>query len=121
SIICATRSRCAAFIPKQFAFITIFLRVPIESSAPTEPIEVSFAMRSSERRTRGGGGGDRTLGNFRFWREADCLAVVSAQQAGLFGGPLYTIYKALSAVELAECMTQRGFKAVPVFWIATED
>ena len=53
--------------------------------------------------------------------EPDCLAVVSGQQAGLFTGPLYTIYKALSAVKLAECLTQRGVKAVPVFWIATED
>src|SRR5205823_1154863 len=47
--------------------------------------------------------------------------VVSGQQAGLFGGPLYTIYKALSAVKLADCLTQRGVKAVPVFWIASED
>ena len=47
--------------------------------------------------------------------------MVSGQQAGLFAGPLYTIYKALSAVKLAACMTQRGIKAVPVFWIATED
>ena len=70
---------------------------------------------------RGWGGAEKTLANIRLLREADCLAVVSGQQAGLFGGPLYTIYKALSAVKLADCMTQRGVKAVPVFWIATED
>jgi bacillithiol biosynthesis cysteine-adding enzyme BshC len=70
---------------------------------------------------RGWGASDKTLANIRALREADCLAVVSGQQAGLFGGPLYTIYKALSAVKLAECMTQRGVKAVAVFWIATED
>src|SRR5207237_9368651 len=64
---------------------------------------------------------EKTLANINLLLDADCLAVVSGQQAGLFGGPLYTIYKALSAVKLAECMTQRGFKAVPVFWIATED
>jgi bacillithiol biosynthesis cysteine-adding enzyme BshC len=74
-----------------------------------------------ERMNRGWGAGDQTLANIRVLREADCLAVVSGQQAGLFGGPLYTIYKALSAVKLAECMTLRGVKAVPVFWIATED
>lgn len=74
-----------------------------------------------ERMNRGWGAGDQTLANIRVLREADCLTVVSGQQAGLFGGPLYTIYKALSAVKLAECMTQRGVKAVPVFWIATED
>jgi bacillithiol biosynthesis cysteine-adding enzyme BshC len=74
-----------------------------------------------EQMNRGWGTGETTLANIRELRAADCLAVVSGQQAGLFGGPLYTIYKALSAVKLAECMTQRGVKAVPVFWIAAED
>ncbi len=67
------------------------------------------------------GAGAETLKNIERLREADCLAVVSGQQAGLFSGPLYTIYKALSAVKLAGCLTQRNTKAVPVFWIATED
>ncbi len=67
------------------------------------------------------GASDETLSNVERLREADCVAVVSGQQAGLFTGPLYTIYKALSAVKLAGCLTQRGTKAVPVFWIATED
>jgi bacillithiol biosynthesis cysteine-adding enzyme BshC len=69
----------------------------------------------------GWGAGTETLKNIQLLREADCLAVVSGQQAGLFTGPLYTIYKALSAVKLAGCLTQRQTKAVPVFWIATED
>ena len=67
------------------------------------------------------GAGEETLKNIELLRDADCLAVVSGQQAGLFSGPLYTIYKALSAVKLAGCLTQRKTKAVPVFWIATED
>jgi bacillithiol synthase len=67
------------------------------------------------------GAGKETLKNIELLRDADCLAVVSGQQAGLFSGPLYTIYKALSAVKLAGCLTQRNTKAVPVFWIATED
>jgi bacillithiol biosynthesis cysteine-adding enzyme BshC len=67
------------------------------------------------------GAGEETLRNIQLLRDADCLAVVSGQQAGLFSGPLYTIYKALSAVKLAGCLTQRQTKAVPVFWIATED
>jgi len=74
-----------------------------------------------ERMNRGWKASERTLANVNLLRDADCVAVVSGQQAGLFGGPLYTIYKALSAVKLAECMTQRGVKAVPVFWAATED
>lgn len=69
----------------------------------------------------GWGAGEETLRNIERLRESDCVAVVSGQQAGLFSGPLYTIYKALSAVKLAGCLTQRNTKAVPVFWIATED
>ena len=67
------------------------------------------------------GAGEETLKNLELLREADCIAVVSGQQAGLFTGPLYTIYKALSAVKLAGCLQQRNTKAVPVFWIAAED
>jgi bacillithiol biosynthesis cysteine-adding enzyme BshC len=74
-----------------------------------------------ERMNRSWGASEKTLANIRLLREGDCIAVVSGQQAGLFAGPLYTIYKALSAVKLAECMSQRGIKSVPVFWIATED
>ncbi|MGA2420045.1 MAG: bacillithiol biosynthesis cysteine-adding enzyme BshC [Candidatus Acidiferrum sp.] len=48
-------------------------------------------------------------------------AVVSGQQVGLFGGPSYSIYKALMAVQIAQELTQEGIDAVPVFWMATED
>jgi bacillithiol biosynthesis cysteine-adding enzyme BshC len=67
------------------------------------------------------GAGEATIKNIALLRDTDCLAAVSGQQAGLFTGPLYTIYKALSAVKLAGCLTQRNTKTVPVFWIATED
>lgn len=66
-------------------------------------------------------GSEKTLENINLLRDSETVAVVSGQQAGLFTGPLYTIYKALSAVKLTECLKGRGFKAVPVFWIATED
>ena len=67
------------------------------------------------------GAGEATLKNIELLRESDCIAVVSGQQAGLFTGPLYTVYKALAAVKLAGCLQQRGTKAVPVFWMAAED
>jgi bacillithiol biosynthesis cysteine-adding enzyme BshC len=74
-----------------------------------------------ERMNRSWGASNKTLEYIARLREPDCVAVVSGQQAGLFAGPLYTVYKALSAVKLAECLTQRGVKAVPVFWVASED
>jgi bacillithiol biosynthesis cysteine-adding enzyme BshC len=53
--------------------------------------------------------------------EQGAVAVVSGQQVGLFGGPAYAFYKALSAVRTAQDLSRAGIEAVPVFWMATED
>jgi bacillithiol synthase len=53
--------------------------------------------------------------------ERGAVAVVSGQQVGLFGGPAYAVYKALTAIRLAEELDDAGIPAVPIFWMATED
>jgi hypothetical protein len=50
------------------------------------------------------------------------IVVTSGQQPGLFGGPLYTWWKALSVLALAdEIEKQTGLPCAPVFWAATDD
>jgi uncharacterized protein YllA (UPF0747 family) len=48
-------------------------------------------------------------------------AIVTGQQVGLFAGPAYSLYKAISVVRYAEEITKAGVDSVPVFWLATED
>jgi bacillithiol biosynthesis cysteine-adding enzyme BshC len=57
-------------------------------------------------------------------RLADPLTpvVTVGQQPGFVGGPLYTLYKALTAVDLAARLTQQwGQPVVPVFWMGSDD
>jgi bacillithiol synthase len=49
------------------------------------------------------------------------VAIVTGQQVGLFTGPAYSFYKAVTAAAYAEELTHQGIEAVPVFWLATED
>ena len=73
-----------------------------------------------ERQNRAWGASPKTLANLERLRRG-ALAAVTGQQVGLFGGPLFSIFKALTAVKLAEQATAAGVDCVPVFWLATED
>jgi len=56
--------------------------------------------------------------NFR----GDEPVILTGQQPGLFLGPMYTLYKAVTAVALARRVRERhGTACVPVFWVASED
>jgi len=73
-----------------------------------------------ENQNRNFGAGPKTFDNIERLRRG-ALAAVTGQQVGLFGGPLFSIFKALTAVKLAEQATAAGVDCVPIFWLATED
>ena len=55
-------------------------------------------------------------------RQENALVIVTGQQLGLLGGPLYTIYKTMTAILLARQYEQKlNRPVVPVFWLADED
>lgn len=54
--------------------------------------------------------------------DAATRVVITGQQAGAFGGPLFTLLKALTAMKLAAQVSRdHRVAVVPVFWIDAED
>ncbi len=52
----------------------------------------------------------------------DTVAVLTGQQAGAFGGPLFTLLKAITAIQLARRTSrEQHAEVVPVFWVDAED
>ena len=52
---------------------------------------------------------------------AGAATVLTGQQVGLLGGPLFTPFKAATAIARARQATAAGHPHVPIFWLATED
>lgn len=67
-------------------------------------------------------GAQRAVEQARLLAHEDTVAVVTGQQAGLFGGPLFVLHKALAILELSRRLTDETKRpAVPVFWVAADD
>ena len=73
-----------------------------------------------ERQNKAFGASAQTLQNISAFRSG-AQAVVTGQQVGLFGGPTFSIFKALSAIRLTHDARKLGVNCVPIFWLATED
>ncbi len=135
------KSECLPFtqIPHSTPLFTDFLSYSpkVQKFYPHSPFfnqwlkdEASQLRYGSERRQRVSsvlerqnqywGASEKTLANIGRLR-AGASAVVTGQQVGLFGGPVFSIFKALTAVKLADQATRAGVDCVPVFWLATED
>src|ERR1700744_5839064 len=73
-----------------------------------------------EQQNRNFGASEEALKNITRLREG-AGAVVTGQQVTLFGGPLFTILKAATAIRKAKDASIAGSPHVPIFWLATED
>lgn len=86
-------------------------------------VEARFDRRRREEaasaiRVPPGGDAERVR---RFVDEGGYL-VTTGQQPGLFGGPLYSLYKGITAIRLAQALEARlGRPVLPLFWVASDD
>ena len=91
-------------------------------SRPTEvslPAAVAQALAAHQRRWDGD---ECSIANAEALTAGRATCIITGQQAGLLGGPVYTAYKIATAVRLAQQAAERtGRRCVPVFWLASED
>jgi bacillithiol biosynthesis cysteine-adding enzyme BshC len=87
--------------------------------------EIDARVGQEERRIAASclvGGGESAAKRLRSFLDDRGFVVTTGQQPGLLGGPLYGLYKGLTAAALARRMeTLLGRPVLPVFWIASED
>ena len=85
---------------------------------PTDPKVGEIVVQQLQER----GAPDAALNNAKKLLSGKSVAIATGQQAGLFGGPLFTILKALTVIKLAhQVSTDHDIPVVPVFWIDAED
>lgn len=65
----------------------------------------------------------KTFHNLNLLDKKNTIFVITGQQLGLFGGPLYTIYKIITTIKLTQKLTATfsGFNFVPLFWLEADD
>jgi bacillithiol synthase len=66
---------------------------------------------------------EKTKKNISYLKDKKTLAIVTGQQLGILGGPLYTFYKIITAIKLSVYLAERynEFNFVPVFWLEGDD
>lgn len=115
--------RVAAFFQydplREESLVTRAARLDEEGPPPQRRQEVAATLAAYNTTL---GASPATLAAIEQMGRGEALAVVAGQQAGLLTGPLYTIYKAVTAILLARrAAAILGRPVVPIFWVAGED
>ena len=107
------------FLPSDFRDRDARIRHTERASHRTLPASVLEVVTSQNARFEPS---PARLANLEALGRRGTTVVITGQQVGLFLGPLYTYYKAASAVAVARALEQEsGVRCVPVFWLQTED
>ncbi|NWG27683.1 MAG: bacillithiol biosynthesis cysteine-adding enzyme BshC [Ignavibacteriaceae bacterium] len=64
-----------------------------------------------------------TKQNLKKLSDKKTLTIITGQQLGIIGGPLYTFYKIITAIKLSRFLSERydDYNFVPVFWLEADD
>lgn len=109
------RFRFHPFRPESYRERLAYLR----ETYSTDRHALSEVLVSENRRA---GAGAEALEAAARLRDPEAVVVVTGQQPGVCTGPLYTIYKAITAIHLARVQEEAlGVPVVPVFWVGSED
>ena len=113
--------RLEQFLHRDFRDRNAWEAAPKEVTGRT--LDRSTLVRALSRQNRDFQCGVRTLANIDLLLNENCVAVVTGQQVGILGGPLYTLYKALTTIKLAAKLAKEHpqYEFVPVFWLEGED
>jgi bacillithiol biosynthesis cysteine-adding enzyme BshC len=111
----------AEFFPWNFRDIASYGKVLQAVSLDVSHREVLAGVLQEQNQAFGSG--RKALENIALLKRPTTHAVVTGQQVGLFGGPLYTVFKIITAVRLAESLKGKypNHDFVPVFWLEGED
>ena len=85
---------------------------------PAHRDELTQALRRYAQKL---GAPEATFTSLDTLEHAESRAVVTGQQVGLLLGPLYTLSKAVTAVNLAKKLSTEDKPVVPIFWLASQD
>jgi bacillithiol biosynthesis cysteine-adding enzyme BshC len=112
-------SKALSFLPRHLASDADW-ESRIELARQTSPAEAVWSRAEADARRLGAD--DEALAGIAALANGDAVCVTTGQQPGLFLGPLYTVYKAMTALALARRIESKGGPpTVPVFWNAADD
>ncbi|MCI0406112.1 MAG: bacillithiol biosynthesis cysteine-adding enzyme BshC [candidate division Zixibacteria bacterium] len=108
------------FLGRNFRDERSFSAVAEKVLAGRYPRQKAAAILTEQNRAFGSG--RKTFENLERFEKTDSLAVFGGQQGGLFGGPIFTLYKAWTVLHLAEKLERHlGRPVIPFFWMAGDD